>query len=103
MIPQAQRTFANSKTKMSSIEPLPQIFQTSYLQHGDYPQNLIQKTIGTYPSALKEYTSKLDHAADDLCEKDVCQVDVTIRDLKADDGEGAGTSAWHNVLPQACI
>lgn len=67
---------------MASESALPTIFQKSYLDRKHYPENVIERTISSYPSALAEYHKRLDDAADDLCETDIRNVDVLFRDLQ---------------------
>ncbi|KUI62025.1 hypothetical protein VP1G_09152 [Cytospora mali] len=74
---------------MASYLPLPSVFQQSYLQKDSYPSNIIERTIGTYPSGLEEYKKRLEDAAVDLCyEPDVRGADVSFYDLQADNGTG---------------
>lgn len=75
---------------MDTVNPLPAEFQASYDERDRYPQNLLRRSISTYPIALSRYLERLDKAADDLCEKDVEKVDVCFRDLKTNDGAGEG-------------
>jgi hypothetical protein len=75
---------------MPSYLPLPTIFQKSYNERDSYPRNLIRRTVSTYPSALAAYASRLDFAAPNLFETDVKKLEVPIRDLKTDNGNGQG-------------
>jgi hypothetical protein len=74
--------------------PLPINFQKSYLDRATYPRNLIRRTVSTYPSALAAYATRLDFAAPYLFETDVEKVEVPIRDLKTDNGNGQGMSTY---------
>ncbi|KAF7551356.1 hypothetical protein G7Z17_g5039 [Cylindrodendrum hubeiense] len=67
---------------------LPNDFQVSYRDRDSYPRNYTHRSVSTYPSALAEFAKRLDIAADDLCEKDVSNVEVSFRDLKSDNGAG---------------
>ena len=71
---------------------LPINFQKSYLNRDSYPCNIIQRTVGSYPSALAAYATRLDIAAQDLFETDINKVEVPIRDLKTYNGTGKGSS-----------
>ncbi|KAH8688246.1 hypothetical protein BGZ61DRAFT_533042 [Ilyonectria robusta] len=71
-----------------SLLQLPNDFQVSYRDRNSYPCNYTHRSVSTYPSALAEFAKKLDAAAEDLCEKNLKYVDVSFRDLKADNGEG---------------
>lgn len=75
---------------MPSHMPLPVSFQKSYNNRNHYPRNLIRRTVGTYPSALAAYESRLDSADHDLFEKEGGILEVPIRDLNTDNGTGQG-------------
>ncbi|KAH9233222.1 hypothetical protein K456DRAFT_349890 [Colletotrichum gloeosporioides 23] len=77
---------------MDTVNPLLAEFQASYDERDRYPQNLLQRSISTYPIALSRYLERLDKAADNLCERDVEKVDVCFRDLKTNDGGGEDVS-----------
>lgn len=90
--------FGQNPGKMTLYLPLPLIFQTSYLNRDTFPSNCIQRTISTYPSALAEYATRLEDAAGDLCETDVGNVDLSIRDLRTNNGAGKGQSCPHSMI-----
>ncbi|ROW07704.1 hypothetical protein VMCG_03674 [Cytospora schulzeri] len=76
---------------MASYLPLPDRFQQSYLEKDSYPRNLIDRTIGTYPSALNGYADRLTSAAPNLCYvPDADEADVSFYDIQADNGAVAG-------------
>lgn len=70
--------------------PLPANFQKSYIDRDSFPRNLIRRTVSTYPSALTAYATRLDFATPNLFETDIKRLEVPIRDLKTDDGNGEG-------------
>lgn len=84
---------------MASYLPLPISFQKSYIDRDSYPRNLIRRTVSTYPSALAAYATRLDFAVPNLFETDVKRLEVPIRDLQTDNGNGEGLSS-RNCLPE---
>ncbi|KAN0104936.1 hypothetical protein V8E51_010681 [Hyaloscypha variabilis] len=85
---------------MPSYLPLPTIFQKSYNERDSYPRNLIRRTVSTYPSALAAYASRLDFAAPNLFETDVKKLEVPIRDLKTDNGNGQDLDKFNIQTPE---
>lgn len=81
---------------MASYLPLPHAFQQSYLDKDSYPRNLVERTVGTYPSALKEYAERLAYSASNLCYvPDANETEVSIYDLQADNGARTGLLIDH--------
>lgn len=76
---------------MPSPQALPLEFQASFAARDAYPTNLVHRTISTYPSALQEYRTRLDRAAEGLLEKDIQKIEVAFRDIKTDNGQGQGS------------
>lgn len=83
---------------MSPYNLLSSQLQKSYIERDSYPCNLVQRTVSTYPSALKAYAARLDFAAPNIFETDFKQLEVPIRDLKTDNGDGKGLSTESSVL-----
>jgi len=83
---------------MAPYSLLPTSFQKSYIDRDSYPRNLIQRTVGTYPSALAAYATRLDLVAQDLFERDISQLEVSFRDLKTDNGKGKGLVVFVPIL-----
>ena len=67
---------------------IPDYFQKSYLDFMSYPCNLVHRTASTPGTVLKRYKARLDSARLDLCEVDERFIEVPIRDLHNDSGEG---------------
>jgi hypothetical protein len=67
---------------------LPHVFQASFLNSKSYPENLVHKSINTYPAALKAFKRRLDAAESDLFVDNEDHVEVPFRDLHNSSGKG---------------
>ncbi|KAH8912896.1 hypothetical protein BR93DRAFT_122629 [Coniochaeta sp. PMI_546] len=67
---------------MMARQPLPEVFQKSYLESATYPKSLVHRTVQTYPGALQKISDRLNKAADRLFEPDNGVLDVPFRDLR---------------------
>ncbi|KAK4208645.1 hypothetical protein QBC37DRAFT_431673 [Rhypophila decipiens] len=81
-------------TTTQTTLPLPDAFSHSCARWTQYPTNLVPRTTGMNPSALKAYFSKLDVAESKLFTHDHNTVEVCFRDLEV---EGVGALAKYNV------
>lgn len=77
---------------MMARQPLPEVFQKSYLESATYPKSLVHRTVQTYPGALQKISDRLNKAADRLFEPDNGVLDVPFRDLRL--ATGAGERFW---------
>ena len=72
---------------------LPPTLQDCYLNHAEYPMNLISSETATYKHMLRSYKDRLDEAEADLClvdEEDTVEeiYEVPIIDMATSDGRG---------------